>query len=270
MENEARDLIKYLRSIGLNVHTSTKARGHQGFYMKNRIDISKNIPQSRIIPTLLHEFTHYVHSQLEPQIERTGGTLETVFDDDKPDFYIDELQKITNIVDENSKFEKLIAHKSLVKNDIKNFEKIIKTKYPHFQRSKKFKEFDKYIKTSDAKFLLKYDRIKLISAPGKYRLLSISDLEKDFPDMPEEFSAYIKLKSCCKKQTRISSKINRMKKYYSRPTELFARFVEGLYLYHDDVKKIAPNSYKRFFELLNSGYYKELAEISKYIDIKSD
>ena len=45
---EAEELIKYFRSIGLEVYTTTKARGHQGFYLRRRIDISKNISQSRI------------------------------------------------------------------------------------------------------------------------------------------------------------------------------------------------------------------------------
>ena len=53
---EANELIKYLKSLGIDVHTSTKARGHQGFFLKNRIDISKNIPRHRIVPTLIHEF----------------------------------------------------------------------------------------------------------------------------------------------------------------------------------------------------------------------
>ena len=80
--------------------------------------------------------------------------------------------------------------------------------------------------------------------------------------MPKEFAAYIRLKSCQKRQSRVSSKINRMNKYYKRPTELFARFVEGLYINAETVKKIAPNSYKRFFDLMNSGYYKELSKIT--------
>ena len=58
---DANELIKYFRSLGIIVHTGTKARGHQGFFLKNRIDISKNIPENRVIPTLLHEFAHYIH-----------------------------------------------------------------------------------------------------------------------------------------------------------------------------------------------------------------
>lgn len=270
MEKEAKDLIRYFRSIGLQVHTSTKARGNQGFYMKKRIDVSKNIPPQRLIPTLLHEFTHYIHSQIEPFMERTGGTLEAIFDDDCPKFYENELIEVTKFVDKNSKCEKLLCHKNIVKEKIVQYEKIIKEKYPQFQRSKKFAEFNKYIKDSNAKYLLKYDRVKLVTGGFSKRIdvYSIDAIETDFPDMPKEFCAYIRLKSAQKKQSRISAKINRMNKYYSRSTELFARFVEGLYLDSDQVKLFAPNCYKRFTELLNSGYYKELSEVFyKFISI---
>ena len=89
-----KELIKYFKSLGIEVHTSTKARGHQGFYMKNRIDISKNIPECRIIPTLLHEFAHYIHSKLEPQMLRTGGSLEVLFDSKNTEIYKEELFEI--------------------------------------------------------------------------------------------------------------------------------------------------------------------------------
>ncbi len=262
---EAGELIEYLRGIGLEVRTTTGARGHQGFYVKNRIDISKNIAPDRIIPTLIHEFTHYIHSCLEPFMERTGGTIETIFDDDNPEFYIEELEKVTHFVDVNSKFEKLNFHKNEIKEKIKNYEKIIKIKYPNFQRSKKFKEFEKYIKGSKARYLLKYDRVKLVIGRGKYELFTINNLEKDFKDMPKEFIAYIRLKSCQKKQSRISSRINRLNKYYSKPTELFARFVEGLYINNEKIKELAPNSYKRFSELLEAGYYRELIGVKELL-----
>ena len=260
MQNPS-DLIKYLRKIGLEVHTTTKARGNQGFYLKNRIDISKNIPPEQIIPVLLHEFAHHIHSQIEPQIDKTGGTLEKIFDDDRADLYENELLEVTKIVDKNSKCEKLVYHKSLIKEKIKEYESIIKESYPQFQRSKKFKEFDKYIKNSNAKYLLKHDRVKLITRGLKRRteVLNIDNIETDFCDMPKEFAAYIRLHSCQKRQSRISTKINHLNKYYSKPTELFARFVQGLYTDPDKVCKIAPNCTKRFYELLDCGYYKELS-----------
>ena len=109
-----------------------------------------------------------------------------------------------------------------------------------------------YIKKSNARYLLKYDRVKLIQG-GFFRktikLYTIDNLEKDFTDMPKAFAAYIRLKSFQKKQSRISARINKYKKYYERPTELFARLVEGLYVT------------KRFYDLLKCGYYHELVNL---------
>ena len=72
---DKKELIKYFKSLGITVHTGTKARGHQGFFLKNRIDISKNVPENRVVQTLMHEFAHYIHSKLEPDMNKTGGTL---------------------------------------------------------------------------------------------------------------------------------------------------------------------------------------------------
>lgn len=263
---DKKELIKYFKSLGLTVHTATKARGHQGFFLKNRIDISKNVPENRVVQTLMHEFAHYIHSKLEPDMNKTGGTLNMLFKTDNGDIFFDELVKVTNFVDENSLFVRLYEHKDRVKSRILEYEKIIKNYYPKFQRSKKFKEFDKYIKKSEAKYLLKFDRVKLVKG-GFFRktvkLYTIDNIEKDFTDMPKAFAAYIRLKSCQKKQSRISSRINRYKKYYEKPAELFARLVEGLYLDKEWVEAIAPNVTKRFYELLNNGYYKELVILEK-------
>lgn len=263
MEYDAKELIKYMKICGLEVYTTTKARGHQGFYLKNRVDISKDISSQRLIPTLLHEFTHYVHSKIEPLMVRTGGTLEVIFDTTSPELYQKELLKVTSFVDENSKCEKLEHHKKLIKNKILGYENIIKSRYPKFMRSKKFKEFDKYIRKSNAKYLLKYDRVKLVTGVlfKKVQMLSVDNIEKDFCDMPVEFAAYIRLKSCQKRQSRISGRINRLKKYYSKPTELFARFIEGLYIDPERVLVSAPQTCNRFFELLNNGYYPYLSKV---------
>lgn len=257
------ELIKYFKSLGLEVHTATKARGHQGFFTKNRIDISKNTPENKIIPTLLHEFAHYIHSKIEPDMNKSGGTLRKIFLSDNPT-YKEELIKVTNFVDENSLCVRLFEHKDRVKSKIKDQEKIIKSEYPNFQRSKKFKEFDKFIRKSNAKYLLKYDRVKVIEGgffSKKNRIYTIDTLEQDFPNMPVAFRACIRLKSLQRKQSRISAKINRYKKYYERPTELFARFVEGIYLDREWVEALAPNVSKQFFDLLKDGYYMELEQI---------
>ena len=262
---EAQRLIKYFKSIGLTVHTGTKARGHQGFFLNNRIDISKNISENRLVPTLLHEFTHYIHSKLEPDMNKTGGTLEIIFKSNNP-IYQEELIKVTNFVDNNSLCIRLYEHKDRVKQKIKEQETIIKNHYPKFQRSKKFKEFDRYIKRSNARYLLKYDRVRLIEGgffKRSTKLFSIDNIEKDFTDMPTAFVAYIRLHSYQKKQSRISARINKYKKYYEKPCELFARLVEGLYLDKEWVEAIAPNVTKQFYDLLKGGYYMELKVVLK-------
>lgn len=254
------ELIKLFESFGLEVNLNTKARGHQGFFLDNRIDISKNVKEERVIPTLLHEFAHFIHSKIEGKINKTGGSLEVLLGGDEN--FASELIKVTNFVDPHSLCERLLFHKNQVKARIKNYEKEIKQYYPKFMRSKKFKEFDKYIKKSNAKYLLKYDRVRIVSPfLRREEIFSIQNLEKDFADMPSAFAAYIRLRSYQKKQARISSRINKLNKYYQKPTELFARLVEGLYIDFERTKTLAPCSTARFLELLTDGYYLELTEV---------
>lgn len=264
-KNLAKDLIKYFKSLGIEVYTNTKARGHQGFFLKNRIDISKNTKEERIIPTLLHEFAHYIHNKLEPDMAKTGGNLAILFCTSNPhniSLIEEELISVTHFVDDNSLCHKLNLHKEQVKRKIKTHESKIKEDYPNFMRSKKFKEFDKYIKKSKAKYLLKYDRVKFITPfLRREENFSIDNMEQDFPDMPSAFCAYIRLRSAQRKQARISNRINGLNKYYSKPTELFARFAEGLYINEAQVRALAPQTVQIFFELLESGYYAELKNV---------
>lgn len=255
-------LIKYFKSLGLDVHTSTKARGNQGFFLKDRIDISKNINPERIAPTLIHEFAHYIHSKIEPDMNKTGGTFFKLFKDNNP-LIKQELIEVTHFVDKNSLCEKLYLHKKNVQEKIKILDMDIKFYYPKFRRSKKFKEFEKYIKKSKAKYLLKYDRIKLITGfwNKHYEIYSIDNLENDFDDMPKAFVSYIRLHSYQKKQQRISNKINHYKKYYEKPAELFARLVESLYLDKFKTQLIAPYTTSIFYDLLKKGYYNELINV---------
>ncbi len=263
-ELDKKELIKYFRTLGLEVNTSTKARGHQGFFLKNRIDISKNISEERFIPTLLHEFTHYIHTQLEPNVNKTGGTLEKIFNSTNP-IYQKELIRVTQFVDESSRLVKLYELRDKIRIKIKQQELIIKEEFPEFQRSKAFKPFERYIKKTDARYLLKYDRVKIMEGfwSRKSRVITIDFIEKDFPEMPAAFVAAVRLKSLQRKSSRVSARINRYKKYYERPTELFARLVEGLYLDEEWVRALAPETTDKFFELLETGYYGALKNILK-------
>ncbi len=265
--NTKKELIEYITNLGLTVNTRTKARGHQGFFIKNRIDISKNISEERAIPTLLHEFAHFVHYQIEPKMNITGGSYTALFGEENP-IIEKELTKVTNFVDENSLCVKLYEHKDRIKSKIKEYENIIKKEYPDFMRSKPFKVFNKYIKKSEARYLLKYDRVRIVSGFWKknYKLITVSTIEQDFPDMPESFAAYIRLKSAQKKQTRVSARINKLHKYYQKPNEMFARLIEGLYLDKEWVKALAPYTTKLFYEKLKNGYYPYLDKVVyKYI-----
>ena len=64
-----------------------------------------------------------------------------------------------------------------------------------------------------------------------------------------------------KNRTNIQKRRTKLKKYYERPNELFARFVQGLYLHESQIKEIAPAAYERFNELLNANYYGGLRKL---------
>ena len=139
----------------------------------------------------------------------------------------------------------------------------IKREYPNFLRSKKFPEFERYIKNSDAKYLVKYDAVKLMKGFffKKEHILTVKNLENDFPDMPKAFMLYIKLCSMQRKQAKLSRRINKLSKYYETPTELFARFVSGYFMTPETVETVAPIATHKFLKLLENGYYKELKDL---------
>ncbi|MBO7673346.1 hypothetical protein J6S88_08085 [bacterium] len=263
-EIDKKEFIKYLKTLGLTVNTVTKARGHRGFFLNNRIDISKNIEENRIIPTLLHEFTHYVHSKMEPDIGKNGGTFTKIFNSDNP-VYKNELSKVTQFVDEDSRLVKLYNMRSELKEKIEDEEVIIRGYFSDFKRSLPYKKIEKEIKKSDMKYLLKYDKVKIFDGvlSFKTKIISVDTVENDFSGYEKYVYSYIRLKSYQRKFNRISSRINKYNRYYSRPTEMFARLVEGLYLDEEWVEALAPESVKRFYELLENGYYGELQNVIK-------
>lgn len=263
-EIDKKEFISYLKTLGLTVNTVTKARGHRGFFLNNRIDISKNIEENRIIPTLLHEFTHYVHSKIEPDIAKNGGSFAKIFASDNP-VYKNELARVTQFVDEDSRLVKLYNMKSELKGKIEQEEDIIKEYFSDFKRSLPYKKIEKEIKKSDMKYLLKYDKVKIFDGilSFKTKIISVDSVEKDFSGCEKYIYSYLRLKSYQRKLNRISSRINKYNRYYSRPAEMFARLVEGLYLDEEWVEALAPESVKRFFELLEDGYYCELQNVIK-------
>ena len=258
-----RNLVEFLRSLNIEVKTNTKARGNQGLYQKNRIDISRGLSEERAIEVLVHEFAHHIHYEIDNDFIKNGGSLQNLFDTDNVTQIKSELVQITNLIDKNSRLKILLDSKQEASNKIKSMQNAIRRDYPDFMRSKKFVEFESYIKHSDAKHLVKYDVIKIIKGFffRKETVLSVKNIENDFPDMPKAFQIYIKLCSLQRKQSKISRRINKMKKYYEQPTELFARFVQGYFTNPQTISTIAPYTVNRFENLLNSGYYRELKDL---------
>lgn len=255
------EVIKYISSFGITVNTVTKARGNRGFFKDGRIDISRNLDDDYAIRTLVHEFAHFVNHKLDSKI----NDLKILFQDDS-ECIKSELLEVTYIVDENSLCQKLNQEKTNLKKKITNLSNSIKKVYPDFSISKDFKPFKKYSRWSNVSYLEKYDRIKLFSWFSS-KIYSISTVRQDFPNIPEEFVDYLKLKSEQRKKARISRRISKLNKYYSSSAELFARFIEGIYLDIDMVKQYAPRCYERFVELYNQDYYDGLRGLFEILGI---
>ncbi len=260
------EMVVFLRSLGLVVHTNTKARGHQGFFLKNRIDISNNICFKRKIEVLIHEFTHYIHYKIDSQIGKTHGNLEILFPNADIKRIENELFSVTKAFDNNKSTSLLQNQRSKVIEEIKELDRQIKSYYPDFKRSYPYKPFERTIKKTDAKYLLKYDRVKVKTVfLGQTKLYTIKTIDEDFPSLDIQTKNYIRLKSKQRALKRISSRINRINSYYKRPTELFARFVEALFIDTEKVSQIAPHSYLVFCSELSKNKYLELADfINKF------
>lgn len=258
-----RNVVEFLRSLNIEVKTNTKARGNNGLYQKNRIDIARGLKDDEAIEVLVHEFAHHIHYKIDKDFLKKGGSLHNLFNTNEVETIRAELVNVTNLIDKNSRLKIFLNAKEEASNQIKGMQSAIKRDYPEFLRSKKFVEFEKYIKNSDAKYLVKYDAIRLMQGFffKKERVLTVKNLENDFPDMPKAFQLYIRLCSMQRKQTKLARRINKLNKYYEKPTELFARFVHGYFTTPDTISTVAPTATKRFKELLASGYYKELKDL---------
>ena len=201
-----KNVIEFLRSLDIEVKTNTKARGNQGLYQRNRIDISKGLDEERAIEVLVHEFAHHIHYKIDRDFVKNGGTIETLFNTSSIIEIKEELLNVTNLIDKNTRLQIFLKAKDEANATIKGMQNAIRRDYPNFMRSKKFAEFDKYVKDSDAKYLVKYDAIRLMQGFffKKERIISVKNLEHDFPDMPKAFQLYIRLCSMQRKQSKIS------------------------------------------------------------------
>lgn len=254
-------MVKFCESLGLTINTKTKARGHQGFFLKNRIDISASLTDERKIEVFIHEFSHYIHAKIDPMVYKNHGSLETLFPNADIKKIEQEMMKVTRFVDKNQSLHKLSEHRDTILAKIKDLNRKIKAEHPEFKRSYPYKEFEKIIKKTDAKYLLKYDRVKIKGLfMGKTADYSIKTLDVDFPEFDESVKNYIRIKSEQRTLKRIAGRMCRLKSYYKRPSELFARFVEGLFMDTNKISLIAPYTYLVFCKELTQDRYLELAD----------
>lgn len=261
-----RELVKFLKNEGIEVYTNTKALGNQGFFRHNRIDISKNITSQRACQVIAHEYAHFIHYQIEPEMLKTSGNLEKIFFTNDIQKIQEELVCVTDFVAKNSTFENLYKLKEKITLQIKEQENIIKKEFPEFQHTKKFIQFEKFIKKHKAKFFLKYDRVKYITPfLRRVELYNIKNIDVDFSDIPLCFRAYLKMQSFKRARNRINNRICKMKKYYNRPNELFARFIESLTIDYEYTKNLAPTAFERFEELANKKYFANLKKLIEKI-----
>lgn len=265
LENKFNEMVQFVQDLGIIVHTNTKARGHQGFYLKNRIDISTSLDYKRKIEVLIHEFTHYIHSLIDESVYTKHGELSTLFPEANIKKIENELYDVTRFIDNNKMYNILTTARETLLNDIKKIDKDIKVNFPDFKRSYPYTKFEKSIKKTDARYLLKYDRVQVKGIFFNDKIYSIQTIDTDFQQLDKSARDYIKLKSKQRRLNRISSKINKLEKYYKRPSELFARFVEGLFINTNKVTEIAPYTYLVFCKELSNNRYLALGDfINKF------
>lgn len=232
-------LIKYIESLGVRVYTHTDARGNQGYFSGNIIEISYKIKEERFIPTLLHEFSHYIHTKVETNATTTGGDIRLIFNLNKEkeaEIIQNELIKITNWIDENSLCKIFKSYKNELEAEIEKLVSAIQEVYPDFKKTKNISEFEN----------------STVSSLKSSKMLAY----------------YTQLKKTQREKKRICRNINKFRKYYATPAELFARFIEGLYIDSKKVYELASTTCKRFFALLEKNYYLELRNVLSIAEAK--
>ena len=227
-----------------------KARGNKGFFKTKtnglfQIDISKNLTETEIISTLLHEIAHFVHFAHDKQLQN----LDFVFEDFNNEIH-EELIKITVDKIPKNTAQELINKRSDLKKEIKYLSQNLK----NFNKTKFY--------LPPLNYLLKYDRVKIFNT-----IYSIDNLEKDFTNLsPNEYS-YFKLLSKKRLLKRYNNKINKLNKYYNAKTELFARFVETYFTNKDKAYKLAPLSSEILARKINANQIPLFTELDKVLNL---
>jgi hypothetical protein len=255
--NRLISLINYIESCGITINLAkNKARGHRGYFKtdgKNfRIDLSKELKDDDILKTLAHEFAHFVHYNYD----NTLKSLDFIFEDENK--FIDELIDITVLTIPKCSVEPIFKIKSNLEKDILDLQKQLD------KFSIDTKQLEKNIKNTKLKYLLKYDKVKLLDG------FKTTQLSIDLLGYSTDIEIYLHLSSKKRALKKIHSKITRLNKYYNSPTELFARSFE-LYISNPEILKTkAPNVYNFYKNIKENNKIPLICEfINKAKEIKS-
>ncbi len=244
------ELSDYAKSLGIAVNIGkNKARGNKGFFKTNdrfyRIDIAENLPEDEVLRVLVHELVHYAHYNHDKSLK----SLDFVFNDRFSDFE-DDLLTLT--VDAVPKYmaDKLFSERNSLKNSINEYSKLIKSIYPDIKLSDKNNKIEKQIKKSPYKYLLKYDKVKVLSG-FSFKIFSIDSIKKDFSDISQEHINYLKLNSLKRCLNRVNAKISKLNRYYNSPSELLARSFEYFIFKPEYMKQKTPKLFEYYVEKTN-------------------
>ena len=243
--NRILKIVEYLNSCGIEVKIGkNKARGNKGFFATQgatfRIDIAKGQSEDVVERILTHEFAHYVHYRQD----KTLKNLDFIFRDCS-DTIMEELISLTVESIPKESVEPLFKCKKELELEICKLENLLKEKNIGLKKDVYFSQIEKKIINSSLKYLLKYDKVKVVECFST-KLYSIDDLGYD-----KDIDLYLRLKSKQRFLKRINSKISKLNKYYNSPTELFARSFEYFIYEKIKFKEIAPYTYRYYEELLN-------------------
>ncbi|MCQ2744199.1 MAG: hypothetical protein MJ230_05325 [bacterium] len=259
-------LVEYIESCGVDINIGkNKARGNKGFfkargYNNYRIDISSKLDEGEILRVLVHEFSHYIHYKNDKTLKST----EYLFRNEFCNFEEDLIKLTVDSIPKNT-VEPLFLKKEELKKEISKLNDYIKNFYPDFKLSEPYKKIEKNLSKS-AKYLLKYDRVKLLSGLT-FKIYSIENLKKDFKELNEVEYKYILLKSKQRNLRRINSKISKLNKYYNSPTELIARSFEYFIFNPNIMQEITPKLFD-FYKLnsIKNPQIKKMIEICTMTD----
>ena len=260
--NRILEFKEYLNSLGIEINIGkNKARGNKGFFRARntdyRIDIAKSQTEDEVLGILVHEFLHYVHYNYD----KTLKSLDFIFNEYQDDYEEDLINLTVDLIPKKS-IAQLFEQKESLKKEIKKYSDNLKQRYSDFAPNKPYKTIEKEIKKYDFKYLLKYDKVKVLKGFST-KIYSIESLEQD-SEVNSDILTYLKLKSAQRLTRRINSKISRLNRYYNSPTELLARSFEYFVTKNETMKTRSPKLYNYYCKIINS---KKIPMISKMAEL---